>query len=188
MMKGTSARAGVPANIAVRAAHKLKVRKVLRRNINIEVIVSDRSPIQGGVSSRRCHHSSSPRRKACAKSFFGAAKTAGAADFFAANLCAQGHETAPVETKPHSGYTLFVCGSMSAWANQRAQQCEAHDVPVCAMPEELLGQSNNPAALHDWVSRACATLTEIRAVMLAIGRQKAIDYPAMLEELLNINL
>ena len=107
---------------------------------------------------------------------------AGAADFFAANLCAQGHETAPVETQPHSGYTLFVCGSMSAWANQRAQQCEIHGVPVCVMPGELLGRSNNSAILHDWVSRACATLTETETVMLAIGRQKAIDHPAMLEE------
>ena len=107
---------------------------------------------------------------------------AGAADFFAANLRAQGHKPVPVITQPHSGCTLFVCGSMSAWANQRAQQCEAHGVPVCAMPGELLGQSNNPAALHDWVSGACATLTETKAVMLTIGRQKAIDHPALLEE------
>ena len=71
---------------------------------------------------------------------------------------------------------------MSAWTNQRAQQCEAHGVPVCAMPQELLGQSNNPAALQDGVSEACTALTETRAVMLAIGRQKAIDHPALLEE------
>ncbi|SVE03745.1 uncharacterized protein METZ01_LOCUS456599, partial [marine metagenome] len=107
---------------------------------------------------------------------------AGAADFFAANLRAQGHELEPLEPKPHSGPTLFVCGSMSAWANQRAQQCDAHGVPVCAIPEELLGQSNNPSALHDWASEACATLAETRVVMLAIGRQKAIDHPALLEE------
>ena len=107
---------------------------------------------------------------------------AGAADFFAANLHAQRHKPVPVITQPHSGCTLFVCGSMSAWANQRAQQCEAHGVPVCAMPGELLGQSNNPAALHDWVSEACATLAETKAVMLAIGRQKSIDHSALLEE------
>ena len=107
---------------------------------------------------------------------------AGAADFFAATLRAQGHEPVPVIAQSHSGCALFVCGSMSAWANQRAQQCEAHEVPVCVMPGELLGQSNNPAALHDWVFQACETLSETKAVMLAIGRQKAIDHPALLEE------
>ena len=107
---------------------------------------------------------------------------AGAADFFAANLRAQGHDPIPVIAQSHSGCALFVCGSMSAWANQRAQQCEAHGVPVCAMPQELLGQSNNPAALQDWVSEACAALAETRAVMLAIGRQKSIDHPALLEK------
>ena len=110
---------------------------------------------------------------------------AGAADFFAANLRAQGHEPVPVITQPHSGCTLFVCGSMSAWVNQRAQQCEAHGVLVCAMPGELLGQSNNPPALHDWVFGACATLAETKAVMLTIGRQKVIDHPALLEERLS---
>ena len=107
---------------------------------------------------------------------------AGAADFFAASLRAQGNEPTPLKTQQHSGCALFVCGSMSAWTNQRAQQCEAHGVPVCAMPGELLGQSNNPAALNDWVSGACSTLAETKAVMLAIGRQKAVDHPALLEE------
>ena len=107
---------------------------------------------------------------------------AGAADFFAANLRAQGHKPVPVITQPPSGCTLFVCGSMSAWANQRAQQCETYGVPVCSMPEELLGYSNNPKALHDWVSGACAILTATKSVMLAIGRHKVIDHPALLEE------
>ena len=107
---------------------------------------------------------------------------AGAADFFTANLRAQGHVPVPVITKPHSGCTLFVCGSMSAWANQRAQQCETHGVPVCSMPEELLGQSNNPKALHDWVSGVCAILTATKSAMLAIGRQKTVEHPALLED------
>ena len=107
---------------------------------------------------------------------------AGAGDFFAANLEVRGHEQMPVEVPPMSGPALFVCGSMAAWGRQRAGHCGAHGVPVCAMPAELLGQTNHTAALHEWVRAACTALGESGACMLAIGRVKTVNHPPLLEE------
>ena len=80
-----------------------------------------------------------------------------------------------------AGPSLFVCGSLAAWASGRGGQCDVHGVPVCAMPVELLGQSEHPAALHEWVRATCAALAEHGAAMLAIGRVKAVDHAPLLE-------
>ena len=106
---------------------------------------------------------------------------AGAGDFFAALLEARGHAAQPVEFTTATGQSLFVCGSLAAWASGRGGHCETHGVPVCAMPTELLGQSEHPAALHEWVRATCAALGEKRAAMLTIGRVKAIDHAPLLE-------
>ena len=106
---------------------------------------------------------------------------AGAGDFFAALLKAHGHAAQPVEFTTAAGPSLFVCGSLAAWASGRGGQCDVHGVPVCAMPVELLGQSEHPAALHEWVRATCAALAEHGAAMLAIGRVKAVDHAPLLE-------
>ena len=106
---------------------------------------------------------------------------AGAGDFFGALLEARGHTAMPVEFTSADGPALSVCGSLSAWGRGRASQCDARGVPVCAMPAELLGQSQHPAALHEWVQGTCAALAEHGAAMLAIGRVKAVDHAPLLE-------
>jgi len=106
---------------------------------------------------------------------------AGAGDFFAALLAARGQAAMPVEFTSADGPALFVCGSLAAWGRGRASQCDARGVPVCAMPAELLGQSQHPAALHEWVQGTCAALAEHGAAMLAIGRLKAVDHAPLLE-------
>ena len=106
---------------------------------------------------------------------------AGAGDFFGALLEAHGHAAQPVEFTTATGPSLFVCGSLAAWASGRGGQCDVHGVPVCAMPVELLGQSEHPAALHEWVQATCAALAEHGAAMLAIGRVKAVDHAPLLE-------
>ena len=106
---------------------------------------------------------------------------AGAGDFFAALLQTRGHVPMPVEYTSADGPALFVCGSLAAWGRGRAGQCEARGLPVCPMPQELLGHSENPAALHEWVQNTCAALAEQGAAMLAIGRVKAVDHAPLLE-------
>ena len=106
---------------------------------------------------------------------------AGAGDFFAALLEARGHAAQPVEFTTATGQSLFVCGSLAAWASGRGGHCETHGVPVCAMPTELLGHSEYPAALHEWVRATCSALGEKGAAMLTIGRVKAIDHAPLLE-------
>jgi len=106
---------------------------------------------------------------------------AGAGDFFAALLEARGHDATPVEFAPATSPALFVCGSLTAWGRGRPAQCDLHGVPVCVMPPELLGQSEHPAALHEWVQTTCAALANHGAVMLAIGRVKAINHAPLLE-------
>ena len=106
---------------------------------------------------------------------------AGAGDFFAALLEARGHAAQPVEFTTATGQSLFVCGSLAAWASGRGGHCETHGEPVCAMPTELLGQSEHPAALHEWVRATCAALGEKGAAMLTIGCVKAIDHAPLLE-------
>ena len=106
---------------------------------------------------------------------------AGAGDFFAALLETRGHAAMPAEITAAAGPALFVCGSLTAWGRGRSSQCETHGVPVCAMPAELFGQSEHPAALHAWVRSACAAMGEHGAVMLAIGRMKAVERAPLLE-------
>ena len=106
---------------------------------------------------------------------------AGAGDFFGALLEARGHTAMPVEFTSADGPALFVCGSLAAWSLGRASQCEACGVPVCAMPSELLGHSENPAAMHAWVRTSCTALAEQGVAMLAIGRVKAVDSAPLLE-------
>ena len=106
---------------------------------------------------------------------------AGAGDFFAALLETRGHAAMPAEITAAAGPALFVCGSLTAWGRGRSSQCETHGVPVCAMPAELFGQSEHPAALHAWVRSACAAMGEHGAVMLAIGRMKAVEHAPLLE-------
>ncbi len=49
------------------------------------------------------------------------------------------------------------------------------------MPSELLGHSENPAAMHAWVRTTCTALAEQGVAMLAIGRVKAVDSAPLLE-------
>ena len=106
---------------------------------------------------------------------------AGAGDFFGALLEARGHTAMPVEFTSADGPALFVCGSLAAWGRGRASQCDARGVPVCAMPAELLGQSQHSAALQEWVQGTSAALAEHGAAMLAIGRVKTVDHAPLLE-------
>ena len=106
---------------------------------------------------------------------------AGAGDFFAALLEARGYPARPVEFTSADAPALFVCGSLTAWGRGRASQCNSSGVPVCAMPAELLGQSQHAAAMHEWVQATCATLAEHGAAMLTIGRVKAVNHAALLE-------
>jgi uncharacterized protein YgbK (DUF1537 family) len=72
---------------------------------------------------------------------------------------------------------LFVCGSASAWANGRADQCRSHGVVVETMPDEIAGVEIGTSALESWSSRIASALLSGRSLMVAIGRTGICSVP-----------
>jgi uncharacterized protein YgbK (DUF1537 family) len=98
---------------------------------------------------------------------------AGAADFFAAFLTAQGYKPRTDEAVKFTltGSALFVCGSTSAASHLFCQHCEAAGIPVVRMPPGLLQQPLDSADLiRQWTDEAGLALQDFLWAIIAIDR------------------
>jgi len=106
----------------------------------------------------------------------GASLAAGGVEFFEAILRARkvGCSTGAV---PSAGPALraqpvlFVCGSASAWASGRSQQCIARGIPLAPMPEKLFHEGD-AALIDDWTRTIASALKQRGAVMAAIAQAR----------------
>ncbi len=71
---------------------------------------------------------------------------AGAAEFFSVLLECKGHAAgrdSACRVSVTSGKSLFICGSATAWATGRKEQCESHGIPIFEMPDELFSDTDS---------------------------------------------
>lgn len=114
---------------------------------------------------------------------------AGAAEYFAAFLAANGYAAAP-KTPANLTATdgrLFVCGSTASASRLFCQQCEATGIPVLRMPAALF-EAPQPVdhLLADWAQAAGQALQHHSQTVIAIDRpvRHHPDLPQRLTEYL----
>lgn len=103
---------------------------------------------------------------------------AGAADFFAAILAAQGR--GPTAARPAAEpfaaprRTLLVCGSVAAWTQRRAD-AEAAGIPVVQAPPEVFLPQRDESLLERWGDRLAEALSAAPVVLTGLGEYPPAD-------------
>jgi len=98
---------------------------------------------------------------------------AGAADFFAALLTAQGLRPCPPQPADHETAcphtTLFVCGSAAAWASARREECVKHGIPIVRVEPAPFGPEAWPPQTRRQADAALDALDRTGVAMLTLG-------------------
>ena len=103
---------------------------------------------------------------------------AGAMEFFSALLHrAPIRSSSPPELSARAEATVFACGSHAAWSGSRLRECQAHGVPIVAMPRRVFADDFAVAELDQWAAEAVDALAIDGRVMLAIGGEKITGMP-----------
>ncbi|HEX4795149.1 MAG TPA: four-carbon acid sugar kinase family protein [Humisphaera sp.] len=102
---------------------------------------------------------------------------AGGVEFFIALLRCKAMKQIAISPQPRLALkaqrSLFICGSAQAWSHGRAEECRQRDVPVHAMPEEILSASSDASdrSVHQWADAIARSLKTHGAAMAAIGHE-----------------
>jgi len=118
---------------------------------------------------------------------------AGAADYFTALLAASGLRSCQppplLDEGADPSRTLFVCGSATAWAQARRDECARHGIPVIPMPQGRCDSGAWPRPARGWADAALAALDRAGLAMLTIADEPGVlaaSPPAVLFHLVEV--